>query len=265
MRNLVKRKLRAGKPAIGTWVTVGHPDMTMYLADMGFDWLVCDMEHSPFGPETYHFMVQGMLYARERCMPLARIPWNDLIWAKKVLDAGAMGLVIPRVETEEMAKEAVRIMKYPPMGERGAGPRLAAFRDPDYFRTANEETLVIPMIEMVKGVENIDAIFSVDGVDACFVGPSDLSLDMGIHRQYKNPRFTDTLDRIVQAGRDHGVAPGMHCFTADDPTNINDAIRRGFLFCALETDLNYLRAGVKSTLGIVEGWKPGDIGEKQDL
>ena len=254
MRNLVKQKLKSGKPAVGTWVTVGHPDITMYLADMGFDWLVCDMEHSPYGPETYHFMVQSMLYAREKCMPLARIPWNDLIWAKKVLDAGAMGLVIPRVESEKMAKEVIRLMKYPPKGDRGAGPRLAAFRDPDYFRTANEEVLVIPMIESVKGVENLDAIFSVDGVDACFVGPSDLSLDLGIHKQYNNPKFIDTLDRIVEASKAHGVAPGMHCFTAPGPTNINEAIERGFRFCALESDINFLTLSVKNSLANLKGW-----------
>src|SRR3972149_4048102 len=150
MKNLFKRKLKAGRPSIGTWITIGHPDLSMYLADVGFDWLVCDMEHSPYGPETYHFMVQGMLYNRASCMPMARIPWNDLIWAKKVMDAGATGLVIPRGVT----------------AERGAGPRLAAFRDPDYFATANDETLVVVMIETEKGVDNADDIFSVEEVDA---------------------------------------------------------------------------------------------------
>jgi len=160
-----------------------------------------------------------------------------------------------------MAKEAVRLMKYPPKGERGAGPRLAAFRDPDYFKTANDEILVIPMIESVKGVENLDEIFSVEGVDACFVGPSDLSLDMGIHKQYTNPKFIETLDRIVDAGREHGVAPGMHCFVTQDATDINDAIKRGFRFCALDTDLGYLTRSVKTTIGYVKGWKPGGTGE----
>jgi 4-hydroxy-2-oxoheptanedioate aldolase len=160
-----------------------------------------------------------------------------------------------------MAKEAVRLMKYPPKGERGAGPRLAAFRDPDYFKTANDEILVIPMIESVKGVEKLDEIFSVEGVDACFVGPSDLSLDMGIHKQYTNPKFIEALDRIVDAGREHGVAPGMHCFVTQDATDINDAIRRGFRFCALDTDLGYLSRSVKTTIGYVKGWKPGEGGE----
>ena len=265
MKNLVKRKLKAGKPALGTWVSVGHPDMTMYLADMGWDWLVCDMEHSAYGPETYHFMVQGMLYARERCMPMCRIPWTDLIWIKKVMDAGATGIVSPRIETKEQAEDMVRLMKYPPWGERGAGPRLAAFRDPDYFSSANEETLCVVMIETAKGVENIDEIFSVEGVDACFVGPSDLSLDMGIHRQYTNPKFLKTLDRILEAGRDHGVAPGMHCFTTPGPTNINEAIERGFLFCALNSDTMYLRNGVNAAFDHVKGWKPGQQGEEVDV
>jgi 2-keto-3-deoxy-L-rhamnonate aldolase RhmA len=265
MKNLVKRKLKAGKPALGTWVTIGNPDVTMYLADMGWDWLVCDMEHSAYGPETYHHMVQSMLYAREWCMPMARIPWTDLIWIKKVLDAGATGIVSPRIETKEQAEEMVRLMKYPPWGERGAGPRLAAFRDPDYFNSANDETLAIVMIETKKGVENIDEIFSVEGVDACFVGPSDLSLDMGIHRQFTNPKFITVLDRIVEAGNDHGVAPGMHCQLEQGPTNINDAIKRGFLYCAVDTDTKFMRSGVEAAHNTIKYWKPGAKGETVDV
>ena len=254
----MKRKLRAGKPSIGTWISVGHPDVAMYLADLGFDWLVCDMEHGPYGPETYHFMVQAMLYNRDRCMPMARVPWTDLIWAKKAMDTGATGLVLPRVETAEMAEEAIRIMKYPPMGERGAGPRLAAFKDPDYFATANEETLVVVMIETDRGLENIDEIFSVEGVDACFVGPSDFTLDMGIHRQFTHPRFIAALDRIIEAGEEHGVAPGMHCQTAPGPTNINEAIERGFQFNAVSSDVGFLRAGAIDAINGVEGWTAHD-------
>jgi len=261
MKNLVKRKLKAGKPSIGTWISVGHPDISMYLADLGFDWLVCDMEHGPYGPETYHFMVQAMLYNRKNCMPMARIPWNDLIWAKKAMDAGATGLVIPRVETAEMARETIRIMKFPPQGERGAGPRLAAFHDPDYFDTVNEESLVVVMIETQRGLDNIDEIFAVEGVDACFVGPSDFTLDMGIHRQYTHPRFTDALDRIIKAGEEHGVAPGMHCQTTPGPTNINNAIEQGFKFCAISSDVGFLRAAVTDAINGVKGWKASEVDE----
>lgn len=261
MRNLVKRKLKQGKPSVGTWVTIGHPDQTLFLAELGFDWLVCDMEHSAYGVETYHFMVQSMLYARNDCMPMARIPWNDIIWIKKTMDTGATGLVIPRVETKEMAKEIVKNMKYPPWGERGAGPRLAAFRDPDYFETANEETLVVVMIETIKGVENIEDIFAVEGVDACFVGPSDLSLDMGIHRQFRTPEFIMALDRIVEVGESSGVAPGMHCTTGPGPTNINNALEKGFKFCAVDSDTAFLRRGARSALEGVIGWEHHDTSE----
>jgi 2-keto-3-deoxy-L-rhamnonate aldolase RhmA len=259
MKNLVKRKLKAGKPSIGTWITVGHPDISMYLADLGFDWLVCDMEHGPYGPETYHFMVQAMLYNRKNCMPMARIPWNDLIWAKKAMDAGATGLVIPRIETAEMARETIRIMKYPPQGERGAGPRLAAFHDPDYVSTINDESLVVVMIETQRGLDNIDEIFAVEGVDACFVGPSDFTLDMGIHRQYTHKRFTDALDKIVKAGEEHGVAPGMHCQTTPGPTNISNAIEQGFQFCAISSDIGFLRTAATDAINGVKGWKAAEV------
>ncbi len=265
MRNLVKRKLKSGKPSVGTWISIGHPDVSMYLADLGFDWLVCDMEHGPYGPETYHFMAQAMLYNRGSCMPMARIPWNDLIWAKKALDAGATGLVIPRVESAEMARESIRITKYPPEGERGAGPRMAAFMDPDYFATANNETLVVVMIETWKGLDNIDEIFGVEGVDACFVGPSDFTLDMGIHRQYIHPDFIVALDRIVKAGEEHGVAPGMHCTTGPGPTNINEALERGFRFCAVDSDVGFLRAAASRALKGIIGWEQMEEAEKPEL
>jgi 4-hydroxy-2-oxoheptanedioate aldolase len=121
------------------------------------------------------------------------------------------------------------------------------------------------MIETAKGVENIYDIFSVEGVDACFVGPSDLSLDMGIHNQYTSPVFLKTLDRIVEAGRDQGVAPGMHCFTTPGPTNINEALERGFLFCAVNSDTAYLRNGVNAAIGSIKGWKPGETGDEVAL
>ncbi|MEM2906140.1 MAG: aldolase/citrate lyase family protein [Candidatus Bathyarchaeia archaeon] len=255
MKNLVKAKLKAGQVSVGTWITIGHPDIPMQLADLGFDWLVCDMEHSPYGVETFHHMAQAMLYNREECMPMARIPWNDLIWVKKALDAGATGLVVPRIESAEETKRLVRYMKYPPIGERGAGPRLAAFRDPDYFETANAETLVVVMIETVKGIENLDAIFSVEGVDACFVGPNDLTIDMGIRGQTESQRFIDALNRIVDAAKAHGVAPGMHCYLRPGSTHINDAVKRGFRFCALSSDVGFLLGGAMDALKQVQGWK----------
>ena len=97
------------------------------------------------------------------------------------------------------------------------------------------------------------------------MGPSDLSLDMGIHKDYTNPKFLKTLDRIVEAGRDAGVAPGMHCFTTPGPTNINDALERGFLFCAVNTDTTYLKNGVDAAQNIIKRWKPGQSGAEVDV
>jgi 2-keto-3-deoxy-L-rhamnonate aldolase RhmA len=111
------------------------------------------------------------------------------------------------------------------------------------------------MIETQRGLDNIDKIFGVEGVDACFVGPSDFTLDMEIHRQYTHPRFTAALDRIVEAGEEHGVAPGMHCQTTPGPTNINEAIERGFRFCAISSDVGFLRAAASDAINGVVGWE----------
>ena len=156
----------------------------------------------------------------------------------------------------------VRACKYPPRGHRSFGPvRASLYAGADYAAHANDEIVVLPMIETKEALKNLDEILSTPGVDGVYVGPSDLSLDMGIHKQYTNPKFIEALDKVVDAGREHGVAPGMHCFVTQDATDINDAIKRGFRFCALDTDLGYLSRSVKTTLGYVKGWKPGEGGE----
>ncbi len=115
------------------------------------------------------------------------------------------------------------------------------------------------------GLKNIDKIFSVEEVDACFVGPSDFTLDMGIHRQYANPEFIEALDRIIEAGEEHGVAPGMHCTTGPGPTNINEAIERGFMFCAVDSDVGFLRAAASNALKGIKGWKHIEEVEETEL
>ena len=124
MKNLLKEKLKNNQPVIGTFVALGHPDVTEMMAGLGFDWLLLDAEHGPLGYETLQRLMQAM--NGSGCTPIVRPQWNDMVTIKRVLDIGAHGILVPMVNTREEAEYAVRACRYPPRGERGAGPRRAA-------------------------------------------------------------------------------------------------------------------------------------------
>lgn len=253
MKNYVKEKLRAGKPSVGTWIEMNNPDVSEQLSVLGFDWLVFDVEHGLFTMPDVQRMMQSMS-VNSNCLPLVRVPINEPVYFKWALDMGAYGVVVPWVNTKEDALKAVRASKYPPQGIRGCGPRRASryySEVGDYVKKANEDVLVVVMIESQQAVDNIEEILSVKGVDATFIGPDDLSLNLGIFQQKQNPQFKSALNKVLDACRKHGVAPGMHCGDA----NINDAIAQGFQFCALNDDDTFLTIGVNTCLKNVKGWK----------
>ncbi len=257
MKNPVKAKLKAGDVSIGTWVTIGHPDVTERLADLGFDWLTFDIEHSPLSLETVQVMMQAMGFTKD-CVPLVRLRWNDPVLIKRVLDIGAFGVIVPMVNTPEEALAAVRSCRYPPEGIRGVGPRRAMLRDPEYLGTANREILVAAMIETRQALNNLDEIFAVEGIDACFIGPWDLSMNLGVGPPppWKDAEFRKTLRNVVEACRRHGVAPGMHCTRE----TVNDAIDMGFRFCAVDSDTSFITAGASLALASVKGWRRSGAG-----
>ena len=253
--NFVKAKLKAGKPAVGTWVEMPYPDIAEQLSALGFDWLVFDVEHG-----TYSFpQVQTMMQAMSRssqCLPMVRVPINEPVYFKWALDIGARGVVVPMVSSKEEAEKAVKSCKYPPQGFRGCGPRRAALYGSaykEYVERANDDVLVITMIETEKAVRNIDAILSVKGIDAIFVGPDDLSLNLGVFQQRENPKFVRALRNILESCQSHGVSPGMHC----NENNISSAISQGFRFVALNDDDTFLQQGAMRCLEKVKGWEPG--------
>jgi len=251
MKNPLKARLKAGQIAIGIWATIGHPDVAELLAKMGFDWICFDTEHSPFEVETAQELMQAASYNPD-CIPLIRVAWNDMVRIKKALDTGAYGLIIPWVNTREEAENAVRYCMYPPQGIRGCGPRRAALHDPEYTQTVNEELLIGVQIETQTALDNLDEIFSVKGIDLCYIGPNDLSLSLGIHGQYDHPKWEAALDHVVATCDKHGVVPGMHCRVH----TINDALAHGFRFCALYSERQLFMKGLTDALAIVKGWEP---------
>jgi len=244
MRNPLKEKLRRGEAVIGTFVGLGHPDVTEWLSRLGFDWLLLDAEHGPLSFETLQVMMQSM--NGSGCIPIVRPQWNDPVVIKRILDIGAYGVLIPWVNTREEAELAVKACRYPPEGIRGFGPRRAAMFDPEYFKTANEEILVAVQIETDKALENLDEILSVEGVDACYIGPWDLScnLGLGVPPPWDDPRYKGALKRVLRAAEEHGKPAGM--FTT--PETIDWAVEMGFTFNTVGDADSFLIWGAREAL-----------------
>ena len=250
--NFVKKKLRAGKPTVGAWIESPNPATAEILAMQGFDWLVFDMEHGTYSVP----LVQGMMQAMSRfgdCLPFVRVPINEPVYFKWALDIGARGVVVPMVNTKEEAERAVKASKYPPLGFRGSGPRRASLyysAVEEYVRRANEEILVVLMIETPKAIRNLESILSVKGIDALFIGPDDLSLTLGAFKQRNSPKYRAALRAVLESCEKHGVAPGIHC----NESEISGAIAQGFKFLGLNDDDTFLQLGAKYCLDKAKGW-----------
>lgn len=244
MQNLLKRKLKAGDIAVGTTVNLGHPDVTEWLSKLGYDWLFIDTEHEPTSLETLQQMMQSM--NGSACTPIVRPPANDPIMIHQVLDIGAYGIIAPMVSTKEEAENAVTACKYPPAGIRGFGPRRAAKFDPDYLETANDEILIVALIETAAAIKNIDEIFSVDGIDAGFIGYADLSLSMGLGLppKWEDKRYSEALDRVVKSASKWGKITGLHTTLTDALPSIDWALDRGIrLISAGDVDTFIIQGG----------------------
>jgi 4-hydroxy-2-oxoheptanedioate aldolase len=249
--NHVRRRLAAGEPSVGTWLALPSPEAAEYVSQLGFDWLVVDTEHNPIDIRTLALMFSAM--SASATAPMVRIPWNSGENFKRVLDAGAWGVVVPMVNSREEAEQAVSASRYAPQGTRSVGggrfPMSFQTGAEDYFRNANDNVLVVLQIEHIKGVENADAILSVPGVDACFIGPNDLAasmgLGLGVPLESDKPALVAAIAEIRNACVRNGVAPGIHCSGA---AGINQRIAEGFQFCAMASELRYMLSGLRADL-----------------
>jgi 2-keto-3-deoxy-L-rhamnonate aldolase RhmA len=195
--NELKNKLASGQKTAGAWLQIASPFTAEILARAGFDWLMIDMEHGPGDVLMLAYQIQAM--NGYGAVPLVRAPWNDFVTIKRILDAGAYGVLIPYINTRNEAENAVKACKYPPTGIRGVAgsPRAAGYGQQirDYLDHANDEVFVMVAIETGEAVENIDDILSVDGVDAVFIGPMDLATSLG---QFCNPSHPDVQVKITE-------------------------------------------------------------------
>jgi len=198
--NPLKHQIKAGKKTCGAWAQLCSPLAAEALARGGFDWILVDMEHAQGDMQTLIGQFQAIAAAGTGAVPIVRAPWNDLVWIKRILDAGAYGLMIPYVNTKEEAVRAIQACKYPPQGIRGiAGSiRAAGFgRDTaSYLKRANDELFTMLQVETPQAIENMEEIASVPGIDALFIGPMDLSTSMGF---FGNPGAPEVQAAILKA------------------------------------------------------------------
>jgi 4-hydroxy-2-oxoheptanedioate aldolase len=258
--NPVKQKLRSGQPTFGTWLSLGDLYATRVMARVGFDWLTLDIEHSPI--DWSQAAANFAVIAEAGCVPLARVPKGNHDYIKRTLDAGAWGIVVPMVDTLEQAKIAVAAAKYPPVGNRSLGGGLHAlnFDCPagEYFAKANDEILVVLQTESPTGVKNAEAIYSLPGVDAIFVGPVDLKANMRSPegREPTSEEFEATLQRVIDVGKQVRTPTGMHVMDAEA------ALRRakqGMQFIAIGSELRMMTAKAQDIVAAVTGKESKDV------
>lgn len=248
MKNSLRAALRQGAITFGSWLQFGHTAIAELMVQAGFDWLAIDMEHSTIGIDTLQPLIQ--VIELSGCVPLVRLSSNDPVLTKRVMDAGAHGVIVPSVNSPQEAEQAVRSVKYPPSGSRGMGLGRAqgyGARFQEYVRELEQFSVVIVMLEHRDGVEQVEKILRVPGVDGVFVGPYDLSASFGVPGQLDHPLVHTAMARILGAAREAGVAPGIH--VVHPPVEqVRDRISEGFRFIAYGGDMLFLLPAVRSAI-----------------
>jgi 4-hydroxy-2-oxoheptanedioate aldolase len=239
--NPFKRALRARHPQIGLWSSLASHLSVEVIAGAGYDWLLLDMEHAPNELPMVHSQLQAL--GGGTAHPIVRPPWNDMVVIKRLLDVGVQSLLIPYVQTQQEARNAVAYTRYPPLGVRGfaTGPRANNYgRITDYVQTYADELCVLVQVETRQGLDNLEAIAGVDGVDGVFIGPADLAAALGHAGDLKHPQvqaaIEDAIRRLVAIGKPPGILTG-------DEQLARRYLELGCLFVAVGSDLALLARG----------------------
>lgn len=239
-KNRVRRLLEAGRPAFGTFNWLTGPECIEILGAAGFDFVIIDMEHGPHGQGN----LPGMLRAADAAgtVPIVRVTKNEPTLILRALDLGAKGLHVPQVNTAAEAAAVVRAARYWPLGERGLAPgtraaRFGALETDDYITQANADPLLIIHIENKMGVENLDEILAVPGIDVVFLGPADLSQSLGIPGQLQHPKVQELVETVIAKSRKAGLPVGIFAVDADDAARW---VKAGVTYLAVGADSFFL-------------------------
>jgi len=252
----LKAKLKKNELTIGSWITLAHPAIAEIMAKAGFEWLVVDLEHSVITIREAEELIRII----ELCgvTPLVRLSANDPVQIKRVMDAGAHGVIVPMVNSVEDAKKTVDAVYYPPIGSRGVGLARAQTYGADfegYKAWLKDNAIVIVQIEHIKAVNNLEEILAVDGVDGFIVGPYDLSGSLNIPGEFSHPEMLSALDRIKDISKRVKKPSGFHVVQPDVDMLIKK-IDEGYRFIAFSVDFLFLGRACRDSIRKIKG----DIG-----
>jgi 2-keto-3-deoxy-L-rhamnonate aldolase RhmA len=256
---MLKQKLKNKELTVGSWITIGNTSIAEILANAGYDWLVVDLEHTTISLEQAGELIRTIELSG--VPSLVRLTSNDENQIKRVMDAGAQGIVVPMVTSVETAKSAVAATRYPPLGNRGVGLARAqgygaSFQEYLSWQSDIEDgPVVVVQIEHIDAVANLKEILSVEGVDAFIIGPYDLSCSMGIPGEFDHPEFKQIIKNIIEIGCKTDAVSGLHV-VEPDIEKLNEAIKVGHKFIAYSVDIRMLdvtaRNGVNEAKRLVQ-------------
>jgi 4-hydroxy-2-oxoheptanedioate aldolase len=252
--NAVKKLWREGKPAVGAWLSIPDGFAAEVMAHTGVDWLCIDMQHGCIDYSDVVPMLTAI--STTSVTPFVRVPWNEPSMIMKVLDAGAYGVIVPMVSNRAEAERAVAACRYPPTGMRSNGPnRAVLYGGADYQKNADREMACIVMIETPEGIEKMEEIISTPGLDAAYIGPTDLALALGVPPLMDNddPKHVATVNRILETCKRHNVVAGMHTASSRYTQRYID---QGFQMVMLVADRAAMSNYVKAEVGRLTGWTP---------
>ena len=244
--NRLRTLWKADQPVLNGWLAIGNSFSAETMAHQGWDSLTIDMQHGVIDYAAMVTMLQAV--STTNTVPVVRVPWLEPGIVMKSLDAGAYGIICPMVNTREDAQKLVAWTHYAPQGARSFGPvRAALYGGADYAAKANETVVAFAMIETAQALDNLDAILSVEGLDAIYIGPSDLSLALGCRPVFDDvdPPVAQAIDHIVARAKHHGVVAGVHNGRADVA---RARVAKGFRFVTLGSDARLLASGSQQLL-----------------
>jgi 4-hydroxy-2-oxoheptanedioate aldolase len=243
--NEAKNKLLRGEPAFGYSLGFGSPLAAEALAHSGIDFILLDGQHGSFGPDSTIAAFAAMNGGA--AIPMARVARNDYTMIGRLLDEGALGIIVPMVHTGEDAKAAADACRFPPVGTRSWGWGRAARYGDDYSDAVNDQVLVMVQIESFQAVENVEAIMATPGVDGCWLGPGDMALSMGLdpRKAATDDRHIAATERVLKACQNTGKAAGFACNSTEEARRRADA---GWQFLTAGSDMGFLLSGAAGAL-----------------
>jgi 4-hydroxy-2-oxoheptanedioate aldolase len=244
--NRLRTLWAADKPVVNGWLTIGNGFVAETMAHQGWDALTIDLQHGLVDDAAMVTMLQAI--STTPTVPVVRVPWLEPGILMKALDAGAYGVICPMVNTREDAQRLVAYTHYAPQGTRSVGPvRATLYGGADYPQHANKTIVTFAMIETAQALDNLDAILSVEGLDAIYIGPSDLSLALGCRPVFDDvdPPVEQAIDHILSRAKAHGLVAGIHNGT---PEVARARIAKGFRFTTVSSDARLMAAGAQQML-----------------